>query len=148
MSKSSDEVYLPLLRERRKVRRQLKWIIEPLFPCYLFARFTSHNNFCTACNTPGIVGVVNTSEDGPTAVDERTIIALRERSLNGYIEVESAQLLPGAELEIIEGPFQGLKALFQQELKAGERVVVLLELLSSQVRVELPSPYVQTIRGI
>jgi hypothetical protein len=34
-----DEVYLPLLRQKRKIRRQLKWTIEPLFPGYLFARF-------------------------------------------------------------------------------------------------------------
>jgi len=46
-------------------------------------------------------------------------------------------------LEIKEGPFQGLRALFQQELKAGERVAVLLDLLSSRVRAELPRAYVE-----
>jgi transcription antitermination factor NusG len=57
--------------------------------------------------------------------------------------MKPAPFFPGEELEVIEGPFQGLRALFQQELKAGERVVVLLELLASRVRVELPRACVQ-----
>jgi transcription antitermination factor NusG len=77
-------------------------------------------------------------------VDEAIIAALRQRSANGYLEIPLVPFFPGEELEIISGSFQGLRALFQQELKAGERVAVLLELLSSRVRVELPRAYVET----
>jgi transcriptional antiterminator RfaH len=151
LRESGKEAYLPLLRERRKVRRQLKWVIEPLFPCYLFAHFTAEEGFRAVRYMSGVVTVVSTVEDGPLPVDERIIAILRERSLEGYVEMKPAPLLPGEELEVIGGPFQGLRALFQQELKAGERVAVLLELLASRVRVELPRAYVQKslmVRGV
>lgn len=147
MSELGYEAHLPLLRERRVVRRQLKWVIEPLFPCYLFGRFATSGGFRPMIYLPGVVSVIGTPEDGPIAVDERIINALRERSVKGCIEVRPASLTPGDELEVLEGPFRGLKALFQQELKAGERVAVLLELLASQVRVELPRSYVKRQSG-
>ena len=147
LSELGYDTHLPLLRERRIVRRQLKWVIEPLFPCYLFGRFAASDGFCAVSYTRGVVSVVGTLEDGPIAVDEWIITALRERSVNGCIEVRPAPLTPGDELEVVEGPFRGLKALFQQELKAGERVAVLLELLASQVRVELPRAYVRKQSG-
>src|SRR5206468_8687665 len=92
---SCDEVYLPLLRQRCMVRRQLKWVIEPLFPGYLFARFPVEERFKTVRYTPGVVSVVSTPEDGPIAVDETIIIVLRECSRNGYIEVQPTPLFPG-----------------------------------------------------
>jgi len=134
LSDSCDEVYLPLLRQYKKVRRQFKWVIEPLFPCYLFARFDREQAVARVRSTLGVATLLSTSEDGPVVVDEAIINALRERSVNGYIEVRPVPLRPGDELEIIEGPFQGLTALFEKNLKAGERIVVLLDLLSSAYR--------------
>src|SRR2546421_9976391 len=77
---SCGEVYLPLLRRRCMVRRQLKWVIEPLFPGYLFARFSVEERYRTVRYTPGVVNLVSTPEDGPVAVDESIITLLRERS--------------------------------------------------------------------
>jgi transcriptional antiterminator RfaH len=143
LSEWCGEVYLPLLRQDRKVRRQFKWVIEPLFPGYLFARFDQEQTLLRVRSTLGVATVLSTSEDGPVVVDEAIINALRERSVNGVIEVRPVALRLGDELEIIEGPFQGLTALFEKNLKAGERIVVLLDLLSSRVRVEVPRFYVQ-----
>ena len=146
LSGSCDEVYLPLLRQYRKVRRQFRWVVEPLFPCYLFARFDREPALGKVRSTLGVATILSTSEDGPMVVDEGIIDALRERSVNGVIEVRSVPLRPGDELEIIEGPFQGLTALFEKNLKAGERIVVLLDLLSSRVRVEVPRFCVQRMK--
>lgn len=138
LMESCVEVHLPLLRQRCRVARQLTWRIEPLFPCYLFARFAVEERFRTVRYTPGVCKLVGTVDNKPFVVDESIIITLRQRSPNGYVEVQPVPLFPGEELEITEGPFRGLRALFQQELKAGERVAILLELLSSWVRVEIP----------
>ena len=143
LSEWCDEVYLPLLHQYKKVRRQFKWVIEPLFPGYLFARFDREPALGKVRSTLGVATILSTSEDGPVVVDEAIINALRERSVNGVIEVRPVALRPGDELEIVEGPFQGLTALFEKNLKAGERIVVLLDLLSSQVRVEVPRLCVQ-----
>jgi transcriptional antiterminator RfaH len=138
-----DEVYLPLLRHWCKVRRQFIWKIESLFPGYLFARFRLEECFRLVRYTPGVINVLSTISGEPLTVNEEIISTLRGRSQDGYIQVSPVPLVPGEELEITEGPFRGLRALFQQEMKAGERVAVLLNLLSSHVRLELPRAYVQ-----
>lgn len=136
-----EEVYLPLLRQWRKVRRQFKWTIEPLFPCYLFSRLAEYQ-FQTVRGTPGVTRLLSTYEDKPLEVDEHIISTLRKRSVDGCIAVKSSPIYPGEKVDIIDGPFQGLQALFQQDLKAGERVAILLDLLSSQVRAEMPRAWV------
>ena len=149
LQKLCQEVYLPLLRRRRIVRSQGQWFTEPLFPGYLFAYFSLHERFEKVRYTPGVariigaVGAVGTEESVPQEVDAEIIVALRQRSPNGYIEIHPKPLVIGEAVEVIAGPFQQLRALFQRELKAGERVAVLLELLSSQVVVELPRDHIQ-----
>jgi transcriptional antiterminator RfaH len=137
------ECYLPLLRERRIVRRQWKDVIEPLFPCYLFVRCGDGADFRTVSTLPGTINILSSQEHGPIVVDERVVAALRHRSVQGYITVAPPALIAGEELEVIAGPFAGVSALFQQELKAGERIAVLMQVLSSSVRVELPRAYVR-----
>ena len=143
LAASCNEVYLPLLRQRRVVKRRPRWMTEPLFPGYVFACFSVYDKYRTVRYTSGVLDVISTAKEGPTEVDETLIVAIRAASVEGCVEVQPPSFSPGEELEIIAGPFQQLHALFQHELKAGERVAVLLELLSSQVRVELPRDYIQ-----
>ena len=143
-----DEVYLPLLRQWCRVRRQFIWKTEPLFPGYLFARFVVEERFRAVRYTPGVVSVLSTAVGEPIEVNETIISTLRQRSVDGYIQVSPTPLFPGEELEITEGPFRGLRALFQEELKAGERVAVLLDLLSSRVRVQLPRACVRKTASV
>ncbi len=46
------------MREWRKVRRQLTWRIEPLFPGYFFARFMIEERFWAVRYTPGVILIV------------------------------------------------------------------------------------------
>jgi len=138
-----DEVYLPLLRRWCKFRRQLTWKTESLFPGYLFARFSIKEHYRLIRYSSGVINVLSTISGEPVEVNENIIFNLRGRSRDGYIQVFQAPFLSGEELEITEGPLRGLRVLFQQEMKAGERVAVLLNLLSSQVRLQLPRAYVQ-----
>jgi len=114
----------------------------------MFARFPVEERFRAVRYTPGVISVLSTAVGEPIEVNDVIISALRQRSVDGYIQMSPILLSPSEEIEIIEGPFRGLRALFQQELRAGERVVVLLELLSSQVRVELPRTYVQKTASV
>lgn len=147
LTAACNEVYLPLLRQRRVVRRRVKWVTEPLFPGYVFARFSVEEKYRRVRYTSGVLDVIRTANEGPIEVAPLLIAEMREASVNGYIEIHPAPFVRGEEIDIIAGPFQQLRALFQQELKAGERVAVLLELLASQVRVELPRDYIQKKTG-
>lgn len=85
---SCEEVYLPLSRQWRKVRRQFKWVIDPLFPCYLFSRF-AEDKFHTVCHLRGVASLLSTCEGEPIEVDEQIIVTLRKRSASGYVIVNS-----------------------------------------------------------
>jgi transcriptional antiterminator RfaH len=142
------EFYLPLLRDRRVVRRRWREVIEPLFPCYLFVRCVDGSDFRAVNTLSGAVNIISSMENGPLPVDERVIATLRQRSVGGYITMQPPSLNVGEKLEVVAGPFQGLEVLFQQELKAGERVAVLMKLLSSWVRLDLPRTYVRSVRSL
>src|SRR3990172_4205624 len=76
LSDSCDEVFLPLPPQKKKAPRQFKWVIEPLFPCYLFARFDREQAVARVRSTLGVATLLSTSEDGPVVVDEAIINAL------------------------------------------------------------------------
>jgi transcriptional antiterminator RfaH len=138
-----SEVYVPLLRQRKIIRRKIKLVIEPLFPMYIFANLPSRSQLEKVRYTPGVIKIVGTSDEGPVVVDDSIIEVLRKRTVDGYIQVAPVSFLPDEKLEITTGPFKGLTALFQGRLRGGERVAVLLDFLSSKIRVELPREFVQ-----
>src|SRR5256885_7609648 len=80
-----DEVYLPLLRQWRRVRRQFTWRIESLFPGYMFARFSVEERFRSVRYTPGVTRVLSTVVGEPIEVNDMIISDLRQRSVDGYI---------------------------------------------------------------
>ena len=51
--------------------------------------------------------------------------------------------LSGEEVRVSRGPFQGLVGIIQEPPNARGRVTLLLELLSRQVRAEVPIEYVE-----
>src|SRR4249920_2027678 len=95
------ECYLPLLRERRIVRRQWKEVTEPLFPCYLFVRCVDRSDFRVVSTLSGAVNIISSVEHGPISIDERVITALRNRSLHGCITVQPPSLVVGEELKVV-----------------------------------------------
>ena len=57
--------------------------------------------------------------------------------LRTFSSIDSATTFqPGEEVQLIEGPFSGIRALVTQVLPAQERVKVLLEILSMEREVE------------
>ena len=92
--------YLPLLCEQRIVRRQLKWVVEPLFHSYLFAYFFLDEAFYVVRHMPGVACVVGSLKDRPHAVDKLIISNPFDRSQGGYIEINSLFFSPGEKLQV------------------------------------------------
>ena len=128
------DVYQPLLREQRRSHGRKITITPPLFPNYLFVWVVSgwwDTRWC-----PGIVNIIRNGEE-PAHVPDAVIAELRGRERNGLIElVKPRGLRPGTRVRVISRPLSeqiGILAL----LKPHERVLVLLNLLGGQQRVEL-----------
>ena len=128
------EVFCPRLREQ--VRKRGRKIVRtpPLFPGYAFVLIVSA--WWTARWSPGVRRLVMDGEQ-PARVPDEVIADIRSRERNGLVELPKPRgLMPGMKVRVISGPLHdqiGLLAL----LKPHERVLVLLQLLGGQQRVEL-----------
>jgi transcription antitermination factor NusG len=74
------------------------------------------------------------NQEGPVPIPEGVILQIKEREINGFVELEKYGEIPevGDEIEIMEGPMKGLRGVFRKELTDKERVVILLSYVSYQ----------------
>jgi transcriptional antiterminator RfaH len=120
-----DDVYLPLLRIKRRHRGKLSEKTEPLFPGYLFARFSLGRAYQRLKYTPGVTGVV-CAGDSPCELKPSIIEEIKSRETNGLIVVDEQRLQPRQRVQIMEDPFCGIEAIFERYLSGAERITVLL----------------------
>lgn len=118
-------VYCPkYIREKR---------IGPFFPGYAFVRFEFPEQFQMVKYTRGVKRVVG-SHDSPTPIPEEIVLGIKAREQNGFIVFEKYGEEPavGDEIEVVEGPFKGLRGIFRKEVGDSERVMILLNYVSYQ----------------
>lgn len=127
------EVFHPIIQVEKIRKGKLTQIEEPLFPYYLFIHLSDvSDNWRPIRSTRGVLKLV-TFGDQPLQVQDDLVEALQQR-----IQPEPEHLLnPGDEVLIDDGPFKGLKAIFECS-RGEERVILLLNLLHKQQRLEMP----------
>jgi len=131
------EVYLPRLQRTRRRRNRWVEVIEPLFPRYLFTWLQEgQDNFAPIRSTFGVIDLVRFG-GAPQPVPEGLVETIQncEDQQRGC-RIARKPLQRGRKIEILEGPFAGLKGVFEAE-KAGDRVVILLQLLGRDSRITL-----------
>jgi transcriptional antiterminator RfaH len=131
------EVFCPRIRFQRKTRRGKVWFNEALFPGYTFARFRLNEHLRAVNGSQAVLRVVRFGENSYPCVPDQVIAdwqcAVDDRKL---ITIEE-QFQPGDEVEIIEGPMQGIRTIITQVYPAQERVRILLELLGEVREVQV-----------
>ncbi len=120
-----------LYRGKRKVSREV------LFPNYLFVNFDQAVVPAMSVNyTRGVNRIVSFG-DMPTEIPELLINQLQERVDQNADNLIKDMPVAGDQLQILEGPFRGLNAVFSQ-IDGDSRAVVLITILSQKVRAVLP----------
>ena len=133
------EVFHPVLEVQKKRRDKLVWIAEPLFPYYLFIRLDRlASNWRPIRSTRGVLKLVSFGHE-PLAVDDALVQLLRDQACrsDGAGPQVNVYFRAGETVEITDGPFRDLKAVFESH-KGEERAVVLLTMLHKQQRLEMP----------
>ena len=135
------QAYFPLLKTFRKYLEAGRRQVEPLFPCYLFARAELASCYETIRRLSGLREVVRFGEHFPHLEDAVIAEFRRRETKDGYIRVRPAHASLRAREPVLvtEGLFAGHDGLFSGYLNAPDRVCVLLHFLQSRVRVELPA---------
>ena len=134
LTRQGYSAYCPraaLLKHRRK-----RWqaIDEPLFPRYLFIELAEGvDDFAPIRSTLGVTDMVRFG-GRPAIIQQGVIAAIQEQEQKLCSHVgDQPQWEAGDAVVIIDGPFAGLKAIFQKT-RGADRVLVLFELLGSQNR--------------
>lgn len=138
------EVFLPWLRCRRRVGTRHQWILVPLFPGYLFCRLDLVLSGKAARYAPGVRDFVKFGSR-IAEVGLEIIQTLREKCPDGIAQIQPRTYKAGEVVKIKEGPFSGLEAIFEREMKGSERVAVLLEILGRRTRLVLPRDIIGSV---
>lgn len=136
------EVFCPRLRYRKATRRGKIWWVEPMFPGYLLAKFQISELERAVMFCQGVRGLVRFGTEIP-AVPQSFVDAMKAeiRSRQDASEDELVTLSPtielGDEVEVANGPFQGMQGTVIAVPSATERVKILLEFLGKPQAVDM-----------
>src|SRR5215471_7062143 len=128
------EIYCLRMREQIRIRGRKVVRTPPLFPGYLFLWVV--RGWWDARWSAGVCGLIMDGEQ-PAKVPDAVIAEIKSRERNGFVELPKPRgFVPGMRVRVIGGPLQNQIGLLGA-LRARERVMVLLNLLGGQQRVEL-----------
>jgi transcriptional antiterminator RfaH len=128
------KVYQPLLREPRRSHGRKIIATPPLSPGYLFIWVV--RGWWDARWAAGIRRLVMDGEV-PARVPDAVISEIRSRERGGFVELLKPRgFKPGMRVRVVSGPLSEQIGLLAA-LRPHERVLVLLQLLGGQQRVEL-----------
>jgi transcriptional antiterminator RfaH len=140
------QTYMPRLRVRRLTpTRRVAETTPALFPGYAFIWIELQ--WHEARWQPGVIRLVLDGEQ-PARVPEGVIDEIRSRERDGLVELPKpppvSRLKLGTRVRVQEGPMRGCIGILAA-LRPRERVMVLLQMLGGERRVELPQ---EAVRGI
>ena len=130
------ECWLPQLRVERVRQRKLVVVEEPLFPRYLFIHLPPGINWSPVRSTLGVTTIVRFG-GVPARVPAEVLQALRDEEARRRATLVVPHFAPGQPVQIMTGPFAGVRAVF--DMADGEsRALVLIELLQRSAKLPVP----------
>lgn len=138
--------YCPQTLLAKRIRQQWQSILEPLFPRYLFVKLNiKTDNISPIRSTLGVIGLVRFGSR-VASMPESVVEAIRykEQELRTGNR-EHPCWHEGDVLEILDGPFSGLKGVFLRK-ESFERVLLLMDVLGHKNRFSVPVNYLASSR--
>ena len=129
--------FCPMIRVEKISRGRRTEVQDVLFPGYLFVQLGESSVSTTAVRSTRGVSHFVASAGAPIKVPHGLVEQLRERVTADADLVMSQLPKPGAKMQIIDGPFKGLNAIFT-EPDGNNRAIVMVTLLSQQVKTSMP----------
>lgn len=137
LERQGFECFLPLIRAEKLRRGKLDVVREALFPRYMFIRLSTDaesQSWSPIRSTVGVSRMVTFGQT-PAKINDELIEELRAHS--NATDVVLRHFEPGEQVVVTDGPFVGVEAIYQMTDGEG-RVMVLLNILSKQVKMTVP----------
>ena len=133
------EIYLPRIKQTHRYRQQWRDKIAPLFPRYLFIRLDlGKDNISPIRSTRGVVKLVSFSGLPATVPDPLIDTLIQSADPDTALHHPEASLFKaGNTVTIVDGPLEGLEAIFEAH-DGEERSIILLNILgkTQQLRID------------
>jgi transcriptional antiterminator RfaH len=136
--------FLPLIRAEKLRRGALQVVQEPLFPRYLFIRLGTgleSQSWAPIRSTVGVSRLVTFGQT-PAKIENELIAQLQVKTDSAEIQLRHFE--PGEQVVLTDGPFVGVEAIYQMADAEG-RVMVLLNILSKQVKMAVPPSSIRKV---
>jgi len=120
-------------------------ITKPLFPSYLFVNLILFQHYYKVKWTKGISRFVGWG-DMPATIAEDAVEIIRSRMDEGGRVKMGLDVKPGEEVRIKSGPLKDFIGIFEGTISRRDRVRILLQLVGSQINVNISKSLVERIR--
>jgi transcriptional antiterminator RfaH len=129
--------FCPKVFVEKIIRGKRKVLKEVLFPNYLFVQFDQDNVSALSINyTRGVNRIISFGNQ-PSTVPDELIAQLKKRVDQSNDNLISDLPEKGEHLQVLDGPFKGLNAIFSH-IEGDFRAAVFLSILKQKVKALLP----------
>jgi transcriptional antiterminator RfaH len=149
LERQQAQCYCPLIQVEKLRRGKRIRVEEALFAGYLFINVQPQQNgltYTSIRSSRGVSKIVGFGAE-PITIPEALIEQLKLRESAGLASCAKSKDLPqaGDQINIIEGPFKGLQALYSHT-DGQQRAIVLINLLHQQTPASLANTHIQKIQ--
>jgi transcription antitermination factor NusG len=137
------EVFLPRYHSLRSWSDRKKVIDVPLFPGYVFCKFSPDRRL-SVLMTAGVVGIVSCGAT-PVPIPEIEITSIKTMIESGSKLLRNPYLAVGDRVEVARGPLKGVVGVIVNQ-KSEYRLVVSVNLLQRSIAVEIDTSMVIPLR--
>ncbi|MBI4543573.1 MAG: UpxY family transcription antiterminator [Gemmatimonadetes bacterium] len=142
------ESYLPLIPRLRQWKDRKKVVPWPLFPSYVFGRFTLQDLY-PVITTPGVSTVVR-ANGYPTPISDRDIENVRlfvDAVAATGIEPEPRPFVKeGQGVRVTDGPFQGVEGIVI-ERRGRKRVLIGIRAIRQGLEIDIDTRFLKPLPG-
>ena len=136
---------LPKMLDYRTFNGRAVATEKPLFPNYLFVKLILARHYYQVKWTKGLARFVGWGNKPAPIADEVMAIIRNCMDERGMV-IMRLDVKPGEEVRIKAGPFKDFIGIFERKMSATDRIRVLLQVVGSQVSVQLKESLVERIR--
>lgn len=134
LNNAGIETLNPRIKIKKFIRKKYIYVIEQLFPSYIFALFDSEKYAHMIHFTRGVRYIVG--KDTPLVVHEEIIDAIKARMEGDLVIIKPEKFEKGERVLIKEGPFKDFYGIFEREIPGRERAMILLDALHCKIDIE------------
>ena len=145
LQKKGYEVYLPMLKERRKWSDRKKWVEFPMFRSYVFVR-TKIKNTLFVLQTPGVVKVIKFGDEVAVVRDE-IIKAIKLMIEGGYNPEPLNYFIKGDPVEVKDGLLKGLVGEVIR-LDKNDRLLIRVDAIQHSISIQINRGFLIPIKII